>query len=474
MAMTKPTSEQVTFLQTGTGATTRTVDAKLKDIVSVKDFGAIGDGVTDDTAAMQAAHNTGKIVYYNAGRYKFSRITMVTGGIVGDGLATILDSTDTTTGDVIYHSGGDSTGLLVNELGAIFESFYLRVNTSTQKASGNGIVINPGELNMNLRSNFHNVTIRNISTSVYLYDTTYVNISDCYFAFYSDYGVFANMNALFGDNGDNGFYNNNFYTTRPNAIGIKYRTGGARIINNKIKGGYIGIDFSPVQGTSVVLVSTNSIESQTNSCIRITSEGDCVATAFGRVNISNNQLNATSASAAAILVNPTYYQLADLIICGNVVHFFTNLANAIDVRNTNRFNIYGNLVECNSLGYRGLFVSSTCSNGQLTENKVFNFTSAHTLNQSSATCIQTQTVGVGSSGIDPASIADGDGITVVVAVTNAALGNIAIASYSLDLQGITVTAYVSSAGNVSVRFQNETGAAIDLAAGNLAVRVIAQ
>jgi hypothetical protein len=474
MAMTKPTSEQVTFLQTGTGATARTVDAKLKDTVSVKDFGAVGDGVADDTAAMQAAHNTGKIVYYNAGRYKFSRITMVTGGIVGDGLATILDSTDTTTGDVIYHSGGDSTGLLVNELGAIFESFYLRVNTSTQKASGNGIVINPGELNMNLRSNFHNVTIRNIPTSVYLYDTTFVNISDCYFAFYSDYGVFANMNALFGDNGDNGFYNNNFYTNRPNAIGIKYRTGGARIINNKIKGGYIGIDFSPVQGTSVVLVSTNSIESQTYSCIRITSEADCVATAFGRVNISNNQLNATSALAAAILVNPTYYQLTDLIICGNVVHFFTDLANAIDVRNTNRFNIYGNSVECNSLGYRGLFVSSTCSNGQLTENKVFNFTNAHTLNQSSATCIQTQTVGVGSSGIDPASIADGDGITVVVAVTNAALGNIAIASYSLDLQGITVTAYVSSAGNVSVRFQNETGAAINLAAGNLAVRVIAQ
>ena len=55
MAMTKPTSEQVTFLAAGTGATQRTALDKLRDVVSVKDFGAVGDGVADDTAAIQAA-----------------------------------------------------------------------------------------------------------------------------------------------------------------------------------------------------------------------------------------------------------------------------------------------------------------------------------------------------------------------------------------------------------------------------------
>ena len=71
MAMTKPTSEQVTFLQTGTGATARTVDDKLKDTVSVKDFGAVGDGVTDDSAAIQAAITAsfGKTLYFPAGTY---------------------------------------------------------------------------------------------------------------------------------------------------------------------------------------------------------------------------------------------------------------------------------------------------------------------------------------------------------------------------------------------------------------------
>lgn len=44
-------SNLVGFIASGTGAVARTVQSKERDIVSVKDFGAVGDGVTDDTAA---------------------------------------------------------------------------------------------------------------------------------------------------------------------------------------------------------------------------------------------------------------------------------------------------------------------------------------------------------------------------------------------------------------------------------------
>ena len=43
------------FVATGTGAVTRTLQNKARDVVSVMDFGAVGDGVTDDTAAFNAA-----------------------------------------------------------------------------------------------------------------------------------------------------------------------------------------------------------------------------------------------------------------------------------------------------------------------------------------------------------------------------------------------------------------------------------
>jgi hypothetical protein len=49
---------KLAFTQTGTGASSRTVDAKLKDgWVSVKDFGAVCNGTTDDTTAVQNAIN---------------------------------------------------------------------------------------------------------------------------------------------------------------------------------------------------------------------------------------------------------------------------------------------------------------------------------------------------------------------------------------------------------------------------------
>jgi len=78
----------------------------------------------------------------------------------------------------------------------------------------------------------------------------------------------------------------------------------------------------------------------------------------------------------------------------------------------------------------------------------------------------------GSKTYDPPSLDDGDGTTTTVTVTGAALGDfVTSVSFSLDIQSLIVTGWVSAADTVSVLFQNETGATVDLGSGTLRVLV---
>lgn len=83
----------VSFIQAGTGAVTRDIQDKAREIVSVKDFGAVGNGTVDDTTAIQAAINYlqstvgsnnfgGGILHFPAGKYKVTGTLSITSSFI--------------------------------------------------------------------------------------------------------------------------------------------------------------------------------------------------------------------------------------------------------------------------------------------------------------------------------------------------------------------------------------------------------
>ena len=110
---TASSTDQLTYNEGETGAVNRILTSRLQDYVSVKDFGAVGNGVANDTAAIQAAINavslTGGSVYFPRGDYRLVgtsgadgivhgiHVPFTGGGIEGQGKSITL-----------YGDGGES------------------------------------------------------------------------------------------------------------------------------------------------------------------------------------------------------------------------------------------------------------------------------------------------------------------------------------------------------------------------------
>jgi len=108
-----------TYTPAGTGAVDTTVEAKLRESVSVKDFGAVGDGVTDDTAKIQAAIDHvfsagGGVVNIPAGNYKTPTTIVPKSGvsIKGEGVGSTILKTNSSTANAAMWGQGSVGGEL--------------------------------------------------------------------------------------------------------------------------------------------------------------------------------------------------------------------------------------------------------------------------------------------------------------------------------------------------------------------------
>ncbi len=187
------------FTQSGTGAVAQTVNSKLLDVVSVKDFGAVGNADfagngTDDTAAFQAAINTGKTVFVPKGTYKITSTLQLLNGykaLVGEENLPVL--VKTTAGPAIKIG---ITGSNLNEYSTI-QNFYLRCtvtptfpqnpgpNDAAVVLDGSGATSAAAVQNAKVQ----NVRVGNWSTGFYCNDTVGTYIERCFVQLLNDYSA---------------------------------------------------------------------------------------------------------------------------------------------------------------------------------------------------------------------------------------------------------------------------------------------
>lgn len=136
-------SSLIGFIQAGTGAVPRTAQAKMRERVSVEDFGAVGDGVTDSTTAIQRAReslSSGGVLYFGKGTFIINTDACLTLNVAnltleGEGSATVIKA---------KNNAGLSNIVAITAAGCTVRNLVLdgnRANGGTSLATSYGLFI---------------------------------------------------------------------------------------------------------------------------------------------------------------------------------------------------------------------------------------------------------------------------------------------------------------------------------------------
>lgn len=158
-------SDWIGFDPSQAGATARSAQSKMRDAcVSVKDFGAVGDGVTNDTAAIVAALVDSDTIFFPAGEYLVSgNINIQNKTLIGNSWRdTVIQLSGSNTNTPIFINSANSGSPWGSGGGFSFDGL-------TIKGNWDGSTANPVSIN----------DFSNIGSIVRWHAGSYVNVSNC-------------------------------------------------------------------------------------------------------------------------------------------------------------------------------------------------------------------------------------------------------------------------------------------------------
>jgi parallel beta-helix repeat protein len=488
-------------------------------VANVLDYGAVGNGVANDKAAIQAALDSGLPVYLPSGTYLIgSPLETDDNAIILSENATLkasasFDGTGYTYKSMITTAqSGTNDGLTVRGLiidGSSVASLVgvcafacdnLVIENCTIKNCPTGIFDYGNGANLlNQRISGNTIYGGANGISVSAVDGRNIVISKNYVYDHTSSGIpLQSSNELLVE--QNTCYNNG--TVNGNGIFIK----GCE--NVRVIGNYCHYNsYVALAGSAIGINMTGAFTNRNISIIGnvLTYSGDDAIDAYCENGASNidvliqGNLMYNNLSGINVSTDGGASVQRGYTITGNIIH--NNKQSGIKLENANYCNVTGNSVYDNSTAnpgnYSGIYgiellnsavVGNTVYQSAGVQNGIIfdgspvgnvvsdNFVTSTSIVYSLNNPLNNSynVVRKNSVTYNPPSLNDGDGTTTTVTVTGAALGDFATASFSNDLQGITLTAWVSASNTVSVRFQNESGGVLDLASGTLEAKVVSK